>query len=179
MDFYTESMMKIVGMPKKVTLYGKSVPTELLFSPSMAESLLYWHASNISMNLHGEVLLDTRVVSAPDEVSGTRLESLTKEFSVQGDNPAMGLAASLMILSAAGDDIISPMKKHRNFYFAPLIMGFREAVRVGYDKGDVLKANDFKLASVFYDTIVKPARDVRYQPPAISQGVKREQQGRS
>ena len=83
MDFYTESMMKIVGMPKKVTLYGKSVPTELLFSPSMAESLLYWHASNISMNLHGEVLLDTRVVSAPDEVSGTRLESLTKEFSVQ------------------------------------------------------------------------------------------------
>ena len=82
MDFYTESMMKIVGMPKKVTLYGKSVPTELLFSPSMAESLLYWHASNISMNLHGEVLLDTRVVSAPDEVSGTRLESLTKDFPV-------------------------------------------------------------------------------------------------
>jgi hypothetical protein len=171
MDFYTKSMMDIVGMPRYVNVNSKRVSPDILFSPAIAESLLYWQAASLSLRLHKSVLLGVEVVYSTSAVSFTELVSLKKEkFDGDGNN---GLAYGLLLLAAAGEYIIKPARKHANFDYAPLITDFRAAVKKNYEPGQVLLPDDFNLNSVFYDNITKPNRDVRYSPPELSQGVKR------
>lgn len=171
MDFYTKIMMEIVGMPRLINIQSKRVSPAILFSSALAESLLFWQSQSMSLRLHGHNVLGIEVISSPEMVSGTEILRIEKNHSdAEADS---GLGAGLMMLAAAGDYIIQPARKHANFDYAPLIIGFRDAVEKHYDGGSVLDPSDFYLNSVFYDNITKPNRDVNYKPPELTQGVKR------
>lgn len=158
MNFYTDIMLKIISMPKNINIKGKSVSPAVLFSPALCESLLFWQASSISMKLHDSVLLDTKVAADSDLVSGSKLVSFNDGFNLGEKGDGVGLASGLMLLSAAGDQIISPARKHANFDYSPIILGFREVITKNYNKGDILKPDDFELNTFFYDNIVRPNR---------------------
>jgi len=151
---YTTLMLKLISMPRKINVRGKSVSPEVLFSPVFCESMLYWQASSISSRLHGEVALDIRVVADKDKVSGSKLVSLSDDFNLTEDGKGLGLAAGLMLVSAAADQIIAPARKHASFDYANLILGFREIVGKNYDKGQILLPEDYQLNTFFYDNIV-------------------------
>lgn len=164
MDLYTKAMLEIVGMPRSVKIRGKNVSPEILFSSSLCESMLFWQAASMSVRLHDEVLLKTVVVADKKSVSGAKLVSLDRDRDIEREGLGIGLASSLMILSGAGDIIISPSRKHEGFDYSDSIYAFREAINKGYADGQVLDPSDHVLNSVFYDTIVKPSRAIVYKP---------------
>lgn len=158
MDIYTHAMLKIISMPRMFNVKGKSVEPGVLFSPSLLEPMLYWHASSLSMRLHDEVLMNTSLKRDDKSVSGISLVSVNKDLEIKNKKIGMGLAASLMIIAESADQLVAPARNRKNFDYAPVILGFRETVCKLYDNGDFISPKDHLLNTYFYDNIVKPAR---------------------
>ncbi len=174
MDAYTSSVLDIIDMPKHVCIKGKECTPAVLFSPALCESLLFWHAASLSDRLHGEVTLDTKVVADRNAVSGMRLASINKEPSLFDDGKELiGLASGVLLLAEAGDQIISPSRKHASFDYQEVIFAFREEVFKRYADGEPLNPSDHALNTIFYDNITKPARAQVYQSPTVSSGMRR------
>lgn len=162
---YTNVMLDVIGMPRSVNIKGRAVDPAILFSPALAESLLFWHAASLSSKLHGEILLGTRLVADPEMISGVRLANTSLMPSLTENSPGLGLASAVMLISESGSRIIAPCRKNPNFDYERPILSFREAVRRRYDAGAEISPDDIVLQTVFYDTIVKPVfADIRPSP---------------
>jgi hypothetical protein len=174
MDPYVSPMLEIIGAPRSVNVGGKYVSPAILFSPALCESALFWKASSLSSMLHGEVILSSSLVADPKRVSGCRLAASSREIEITQNKIGLGLAASLLLLCEAGDAILRPAKKHKEFDYSPFIFDFRTAVSGKYSPEQVISPNDFRLETIFYDNIAKPTMSFDYvPPPALVKSVKK------
>ena len=75
-DTFTQDAMSIVGAPRYVIINGKKMSPSVLFSPALAESMLYWLSQSESYKLFGKNILDLSVVADPSRISYSRIERL-------------------------------------------------------------------------------------------------------
>lgn len=165
MDSFTSSALRLVGTPRFINVQNKKVSPSLLFSPALAESILFWSAGSLSMRLHSENILGLKIVCAPSEVSGTRLESIDKVNTINKDGTlSLGLASGLLILADSVDSIMKPARKDPNYDYSDFVLNFREVVLKNYSPGETLSFDDFKLNNVFYNNIVAPSINRNSKP---------------
>lgn len=157
-DRFTQDAMNIIGAPRYVVISGKKMSPSILFSPALAESMLYWSAQSESAKLFGKNILDLSVVADSKRISFSRIDRLshTAAHSRTGDMGA-GLATSLLVVSHAMEMMLKPSRLNPSFDYEEAILSFRELVSKKYKDGEEIKPSDVRLNDVFYDRISKPS----------------------
>ncbi|MEG3764859.1 hypothetical protein [Alteromonas sp. 14N.309.X.WAT.G.H12] len=164
-DQFTQDAMKIIGAPRYVTISGKKMSPSILFSPALAESMLYWSAQAKSHKLFGKNILNISIVADFSRIAFARIERLDHAAAHSGTGDVgLGLATSLLVVSHAMDEILQPSRSNPRFDFEDVVLLFRDSVSKRYQNGETIKHGDIQLNNVFHDKICKPSRDSFSRP---------------
>jgi hypothetical protein len=158
-DVFTQDAMKVISAPRFVQIAGKKMSPSVLFSPALAESMLYWLSQSESHRLFGQNIMSLSVVSDKNMISHSRIDRIahTPAHSRTGD-VGVGLASSLLLVSYSMDAILKPARNNPKFDYEDIILTFRSVVSQKYSHGEVIKPNDVSLNNAIYDKIDRVAR---------------------
>lgn len=153
-DTFTQDAMSVVGAPRYVIINGKKMSPSVLFSPALAESMLYWLSQSESYKLFGKNILDVTVVADSSRISYSRIDRMSHLAAHAGTaDMGLGLATSLLVVSHAMEQILRPSRLDASFDYESLILSFRGVVARKYGDGDEVKPGDIQLNTTFYDNI--------------------------
>jgi hypothetical protein len=158
-DVFTQDAMKVISAPRYVLIAGKKMSPSVLFSPALAESMLYWLVQSESQRLFGQNIMSLSVVSDKNMISHTRINEIqhTPAHSRTGDT-GLGLASSLLLVSYSMDALLKPSRLNPKFDYEDVILTFRSLVSRKYKDGEVVRPNDVSLNNAIYDKIEKVSR---------------------
>jgi hypothetical protein len=163
MDPFILSSLKVISPPPKVLLRGKLFSPEILMSPALCQSMVYFIASSLSDRLHGQELPGVSLEYSPDHISGMKCSN-TNLLTEEENSKSLGLANKFLLVAEASDQLLMPARYVKNYDYGELILDFREQLRIGYDPGEKIKANDRFLHTVLYDKVDAPMLKTRVDP---------------
>lgn len=160
------SALSLLYPPKDVMLNGRRVPPAILFSPAVAESILFWLASSECAKLHRVELPRVEVVAKKEALSGcvanhTPLATSGALAEKHLTHP-IGAAARLMLLASAAEKLLYPTKRHPDYDYNSLILSFNRVVTGIVPENKVVPVSDFQLNDVVLKMLIEPARSMTW-----------------
>lgn len=160
------SALSLLYPPKDVMLNGRRVPPAILFSPAVAEPILFWLASSVCAKLHQINLPRVEVVARREALSGcvaihTPIGAANSKDGSIFLHP-IGSAARLMLLASAAESLLSPTKRHPDYDYNNLLLSFNRVVTGLIPENGEVPVSDFQLNEVVFKTLIEPARSMTW-----------------
>lgn len=156
-----EQALKLVQSPDHVSVKGRALPPSMLFTPPLAEPLVYWLTASMSKRLLSHPNNHQEFIADPEHLMGMR-RVVQHDISVSEYVNSHGAATQLLICAEAISDILTPSKINPKYDYGDLLVTFRDQVDYHYQPGSIVDPNDVHLHKILYNKLHAP----RWQTPA-------------